>query len=83
MEVGDQSVSTDTVMFNYADNTEMDHRMIISASGDLRFLSGVNMTTPALSVASMFVDDEVLAGREPNRYRDGLRARVGLPLTIK
>ena len=32
MEVGDQSVSAAYVsMFNYADNTKMDHRMVISA----------------------------------------------------
>jgi len=56
MEPGDQSVNRDTVMFNYPDNTKMNHRTIISATGDVRFLPGVNMTVPALSLSAKNFD---------------------------
>ena len=56
MEVDDESVSAASVNFNYPDNAERDHRAIISATGDVRFLSGVNMTVPALSLRAKNFD---------------------------
>ena len=52
----DQSVSAASVNFNYADNADKNHRVIISAENDVRFLPGVNMTTPALSVSAKNFD---------------------------
>ncbi|MBT7909075.1 MAG: filamentous hemagglutinin N-terminal domain-containing protein, partial [Verrucomicrobia bacterium] len=56
MEVNDESVSAASVNFNYPDNTERDRRTIISATGDVRFLPGVKMTAPALSLSAKNFD---------------------------
>ncbi len=56
LQTGDESVSAASVNFDNLDNADKNHRTIISATGDVRFLSGVNMTAPALSLAAKNFD---------------------------
>ncbi len=50
MELGGKDVTKSSVKFDPLNYSSKDHRTIISASGDVRFLSGVELRTPALSL---------------------------------
>ncbi|MEE2615090.1 MAG: filamentous hemagglutinin N-terminal domain-containing protein, partial [Verrucomicrobiota bacterium] len=56
MQIGDEGLSKSSVKFNHLNYSNKDHRTIISASGDVRFLSGVDLKNPALSLEAMNFD---------------------------
>ncbi|MDB4794594.1 filamentous hemagglutinin N-terminal domain-containing protein [bacterium] len=56
MDLGDGSVGVDSVVFDYPDNSDKDHRVVVSSKSDVHFLSGVNLTTPALSLSARNFD---------------------------
>ena len=50
MEIGGGDVTKSSVKFDTLDYSTKDHRTIISARGDVRFLSGVELKNPALTL---------------------------------
>ena len=56
MDLGDEVVGADNVIFEYPDNQLMDHRVVIEGIGDVQFVSGVNLTTPGLTLVAGNLD---------------------------
>ena len=38
MDLGDEMVASDNVIFDYPDNSPLDHRVVINAENDVSFL---------------------------------------------
>ena len=50
MDLGDEMVASDNVIFDYPDNSPLDHSVVINAENDVSFVSGVNLKSPALNL---------------------------------
>ena len=56
MDLGDETVGAEHVIFNYHNNSIWGDRLVIEAENDVNFISGVNLTTAALTINSDNLD---------------------------